>query len=156
MKSFTLIESLIAIFILTSGILAVFGLISSSFLPLSFSSKKLVAAYLAQEGIEIVRNIRDTNLIQNKNWDENLSHGTFTNFDYRSESIPDNTNCQNKNYLTLVGEFYQCSTSSPNSLKREISITKSENVLEVRVTVSWKDRRRSYQLTAQENLYNWR
>lgn len=62
--SFTLLEVLVAIFIFTVGIVGVWLLIQQ---PLVYSqnlSRQLIAVYLAQEGIEIVKNIRDSNLLK--------------------------------------------------------------------------------------------
>jgi Tfp pilus assembly protein PilV len=158
-KSFTLIETITAIFILTTGILALSSLISYFISASSISSQRLVAAYLAQEGIEIVRNLRDTNLLNGRSWNYGLtscSLGCY-NFDYRSQSIPDNTNCLGKNFLNLVNNFYQCSDSSPIKLQRKVTITQISNPpgLKVLVEVSWQERGRSHSLTAQANLYNW-
>jgi Tfp pilus assembly protein PilV len=158
-KSFTLIETITAIFILTTGILALSSLISYFISASSISSQRLVAAYLAQEGIEIVRNLRDTNLLNGRSWNYGLtscSLGCY-NFDYRSQSIPDNTNCSGKNFLNLVNNFYQCSDSSPINLQRKVTITQipSPQGLRVVVEVSWQERGRSHSLTAQANLYNW-
>jgi len=158
-KSFTLIETIAAIFILTAGILAISSLISYLISVSSISSQKLIAAYLVQEGIEIVRNIRDTNFLSGNSWNYGLTScglGCF-NFDYRSQTIPDNTNCSGKNYLSLVNNFYQCSFSSPINLQRKVTISQISNPegLKVEVEVSWKERGRTHSLKVQENLYNW-
>jgi Tfp pilus assembly protein PilV len=158
-KSFTLIETITALFILTTGILALSSLISYFISASSISSQRLVAAYLAQEGIEIVRNLRDTNLLNGKSWNYGLtscSSGCY-NFDYRSQSIPDNTNCSGKNFLNLVNNFYQCSDSSPINLQRKVTITQipSPQGLRVVVEISWQERGKLHSLKAQGNLYNW-
>ncbi len=62
-KSFTLIEVIIAIFILTMGTVGAFSLIQRTIAFTSISSSRLTAAYLAQEGMEIARNIRDSNYL---------------------------------------------------------------------------------------------
>jgi len=157
-KSFTLIETIAAIFVLTVGILATSFLISYLISASSISSQKLIAAYLAQEGIEIVRNIRDTNFLSGRNWNYGLTCGSGCfNFDYRSQTIPDNTNCSGKNYLSLVSNFYQCSFSSPINLQRKVTISQISNPegLKVVVEVSWKERGRPHSLKVQANLYNW-
>ncbi len=67
-KGFTLLESLIAIFILT---LAITGpiYISSFSLRSTISSRDNIAAqYLAEEIIEVLKNKRDENLLNSANW----------------------------------------------------------------------------------------
>ena len=54
-------EAIVAIFVITTGIVGVLSLVTQTISSATFSKDKLIAAYLAQEGIEIVRNIRDTN-----------------------------------------------------------------------------------------------
>jgi type II secretory pathway pseudopilin PulG len=60
-RSFTLLEVILAIAVLTAATAGVFSLIIQTFASASLNQSKLVAAYLAQEGLEIIRNIRDSN-----------------------------------------------------------------------------------------------
>ena len=60
-NGFTLIELIIAIFILSIGIVGIFGAYSAMVVATSDISNRFTATYLAQEGIEIVKNIRDLN-----------------------------------------------------------------------------------------------
>lgn len=153
---------MVAVFVLLVGILAAFSLVSSA---LSYSSAyklQLTAAYLAQEGIEIVRNIRDTNWVQGNTWDvlnNVLTTGSdIYNFDYRSQSIPDTANCSSgKNYLKIEGGFYKCSNNSSVTFRRKVNLTSSvaDEIL-VTVTVEWSERGRDHTFQAQEKIYNWR
>lgn len=60
----TLIETLVAIFILVMGIVAILGLAVYSLNSSSNVIKQIVAVGLAREGVEAVRNMRDTNWMQ--------------------------------------------------------------------------------------------
>lgn len=162
-KGFTLIEAITAIFVLTVGIVSVFSVITQHIVSSRLAAHKLTAAYLAQEGIEIVRNIKDTNLVkmsqgESANWNDNLLNcsGGCYNFDYRSQTLPDDSYCNGKSYLKLDGNFYQC-TASPDSLnwQRKVTINESGDILEVRVEVTWQERGVSQSLTAQTNFYNY-
>ena len=62
-KGFTIIELIISIFILSIAIIGVFSALSVITILTSDTADRLTATYLAQEGMEIVRNIRDTNWI---------------------------------------------------------------------------------------------
>ena len=74
-EGFTLIELIISIFILSSAILAIFNTFSIVSSLTADSSDRLTGAYLAQEGLEIVRNIRDTNWL---NMDTQAAAGAVT------------------------------------------------------------------------------
>lgn len=71
-RGFTLIEVVIAIFILTVGVGGVFALVQQLPVSSSFNRSKLTAYYMAQEGLEAVRNIRDSNLLKRQNWTEGI------------------------------------------------------------------------------------
>ena len=78
-RGFTIIELMISIFILSIAIVGVFGAFSVVVVLTSDASSRLTGSYLAQEGVEIIRNIRDTNWLSTTatapvNWDDNLSN----------------------------------------------------------------------------------
>lgn len=62
-RGFSMIEVIVAIFVFAVGITAVMSLISKEIFLLRSVDDRLTAIYLAQEGIEIIRNIRDENWI---------------------------------------------------------------------------------------------
>lgn len=72
LKGFTILEMIVAIFLITVGIIGIFALITKTVSNSTVSRDEMTAAYLAQEGIEIVRNIRDSNYINGQGWDETL------------------------------------------------------------------------------------
>jgi len=59
-RGFTLVETLVAISIFTMSILAVLVVLTQGIANDSYAKKKITASYLAQEGIEYIRNMRDT------------------------------------------------------------------------------------------------
>jgi type II secretory pathway pseudopilin PulG len=60
----TLIETLVAAFVLTMGISAALGLATYSLHATSNVKQRIIAIGLAREGIEAVKNMRDTNWLQ--------------------------------------------------------------------------------------------
>src|SRR3989344_3018190 len=60
-RGFTIIEMIISVFMLSGAVLVIFGSFSLMIILSRDSEDRLVANYLVQEGIEIIRNIRDTN-----------------------------------------------------------------------------------------------
>jgi Tfp pilus assembly protein PilV len=57
---FTLVEALIAISIFTMSLLGIMSILADNITNIGYAKQKMTATYLAQEGIEYVRNIRDT------------------------------------------------------------------------------------------------
>ncbi|MEK7586018.1 MAG: prepilin-type N-terminal cleavage/methylation domain-containing protein [Patescibacteria group bacterium] len=71
---FTLIETMIAVFILAAAITTLIGLISTSLFSSRYAKNDIIANYLIQEAIDYARNDRDTTAYQH-----NLS-GTWASF----------------------------------------------------------------------------
>lgn len=69
-KGFTLIETLVAIFILTLSIGALLSLASGGFYSVRYSRNQIVATNLLQESIEYIRNSRDTSFQQALLWND--------------------------------------------------------------------------------------
>ena len=63
-KGFSLLEVIIAISILGTGIGGAIALTTQTISTGTFVQKQLTAAYLAQEGLEIIHNLRHTNWIK--------------------------------------------------------------------------------------------
>jgi len=170
---FTLLEILIAIFILAVVTTGSFILIRQSVASVSQAQSKLIAAYLAQEGIEIVKNIRDTNWLTPGNtrddWDEGINIGSDYQLDYQSLEFPD-ANCSlgAENYLRYDGNFYNCSSASGTNLntkfKRKISTSYkgfefsqayNDSVIRVISTVEWEERGTTKSIEVVGHLFNW-
>src|SRR3989338_963368 len=56
----TLVEGLVAVSIFPLSVLAMLVSLGQGLSNIDYAKKKLIAEYLAQEGIEYVRNLRDT------------------------------------------------------------------------------------------------
>lgn len=65
-QGFTIVEALVAIFILVVSVTGLLGVVSQSIFNSSYIKNKAVAISLAQEGVELVRNIQDTALLNNE------------------------------------------------------------------------------------------
>jgi type IV pilus modification protein PilV len=157
-KGFTLIEVLAAMFILVMGVLGVFGLISRTVTFNSSVNSQLVASYLAQEGLELVRNIRDANLLKihkgvGGQWNDGLtSCASGCGADYNDtvlggfQSTP----------LKLNNGFYTYDAGTDTIFTREIVIdSAAADVLKVAVDVSWVDKGNTHHVLGATELYNW-
>jgi len=79
-SSFTLIEIIIAIVVLSIGVFSVIALSGKSYGAISLQKNKLIALNLAREEMEIIRSIRDENWLTTKSCD-----GLSTCPNYRTE-----------------------------------------------------------------------
>ena len=123
---FTTLELMAAIVVVSIGILGAYSVVQQIFVYTSISSQRLTAAYLAQEQIEITRNIRDTNWINNLDWQTGLG-------DTGWEAIP-----------------------GFDGYERKTTITSASPELRVKVEVRWDIRGEDGAITVQENLYDWK
>ena len=76
-SGFTLVEALVALSILIVGIISGFILVTKALYDVTIIQDRLIASFLAQEGLEVVRQIRDTNYLKtldgtSTDWDDNL------------------------------------------------------------------------------------
>ncbi len=76
-RGFTLVESLIAISILLIVVVGPIGLISDSLGQIYYARNQAIAINLAQEGIEVVRQKRDSNMISGAVWIDEISNGVY-------------------------------------------------------------------------------
>jgi len=156
-RGFTLLEVMVAIFVIMVGITGTLGIIQQGISYIQLCSSRLVANYLAQEGIEIVRNIRDTNWLERRTnsgitWSDGIPSGNWE-ADYKTQNL---TRSYAGTYLNIDNSgFYSYSSGSPTKFKRKISIAKDTDILKISVQVEWRERGKDYQVTVQENLYKW-
>ena len=127
-KGFTILEVILAIFILTVAVFASFSLIQQTVVGVSLNQSKLIAYYLAQEGVENIRNIRDTNRLQGENWDKDIDS------ELKVVTFLDGTQ---------------------SNFEREIIVTDETDYLEVKVIVEWSERGREHSVEVINHLYNW-
>ena len=164
-KGFTIIELIISIFILSIGVVGVFSAFSVMTILTAGTSDQLTAAYLAQEGMEIVRNIRDTNWLNmdacsgetcDFTWVDGLADETGVvhnpvhcvsgcKGDYTSESLSPYVATD---YLNIDAHgFYSYGTGTQTKFIRKIIITpvtdvdnKSDHIIKVVAQVFWDEK----------------
>lgn len=177
---FTLVEVVVALFIIIIGVTALFGLINLTISYTSVNSTNLQAAFLAKEGIEIVKNIRDSNFLYvNRELEEDESVGANWNDGLTTEAygcVNHCVNCLNGceadytdlylrafsgNNLSWNGFFWGYAYSPGDRVgpfKRKITITPNPletNEINVKIEIIWTERGRPHDLIVQENLYQW-
>ena len=159
-KGFTLLELLVTIFVIAIGLIAAYVVAQYPLSRVSVSMSTLKAAYLAQEGIEIVRNIRDTNWLEEDNWKTDLDicdpSSKYCEADYDDLGLISYSKSSDQpNLLKFNGDFYNYDSGSNTKFRRTIEIKEDGDKLKVTVTVSWEEKGKSYDFDLQENLYDY-
>ncbi|MDB4984361.1 MAG: hypothetical protein JWM20_540 [Patescibacteria group bacterium] len=77
-KGFTLIETLFAILIFSAALIALMTIAGRGISATANAAQTTTASYIAQEGIEVARNMRDSNYESGGVWDSNLSSCAFS------------------------------------------------------------------------------
>lgn len=84
-KGFTLVEVMIGMMILVMAIVTATSLLINIMNSNRMVADHLKAYYLAQEGVEAVRNMRDTRWLNNKDW---LNGGIYNEFEISDSAFP--------------------------------------------------------------------
>ena len=132
-KGFSLYEVLFAIALITTTVYAAVVLIGSSIQQNSREKDRLIALHLAQEGIELVRNIRDTAWVDATiAWDDvfgigGADLGNNNMIDYLSSSIITGGGCnQDANVLKInASGFYNHTAGTDTKFKRCIAVSQN-------------------------------
>ena len=159
-SGFSILEIVVAFSIITIGLVGVLSLTTQNVQVEYINKNNLIASQLAQEGLELVRNIRDNNWLSGNNWDDGITPGAYI-LDYtgfiNSVAGIEEARLQQRDD---VGEedYYWHQAGDPNSLfSRLITITQtSPELLNVSSLIQWEDRGQTYQYVADTVLYDWR
>jgi len=158
-RGFTIIETMVAVFVIITGVVGVYTLLQQTMASIRVVSSKLTASYLAQEGVEVVRNIRDSNWIKQETipgalWDAGIPAGDWE-ADYLNQSL---VSGYSGSFLkTDANGYYSYSSGVNSKYQRKISIAKTGNYLiKVTVTMYWQNKGVNNTIVVQENLYDWK
>jgi len=119
------------------------------------SRSKIIAISLSQEGLEIVRNIRDNNWLNYRrtalDWTTGLDAG-----DYRVQYNVSNLLPFSAAPLQLSNGFYQYGSGTFTQFYRKVTIEHiGDNQIRVISEVTWSEMGRNYVISAETRLYNW-
>ena len=163
-KAFTLLETLVAITILSVGIMASYAAITKVVSWTYLNSFRFTASRLAQEGMELVSNTRDTNWLNGNDWDSrliNCASGCEIDYTYDYNDGNFSPYTDPGRYLQIDSDgFYNYGDGDDSRFKRKIIITPvgvGTNELKVKVEVTWSRLgSETGVLEVEEHLYNWR
>ncbi|OHB06261.1 MAG: hypothetical protein A3A26_00080 [Candidatus Zambryskibacteria bacterium RIFCSPLOWO2_01_FULL_47_14] len=177
---FTLVESLVAVSIFSIAVVTLLISLGRGLSDTGYVKKKITAEYLAAEGIEYMRNLRDTYILYSSSggwstFNSVLTSGScFTangcyfndqNVSYTDDSMPivdlqlfacTTSTCSNAPllYNSATGKYGY--TGSSSGFNRQVRVnTINVNEIRIRSTVYWTQNSGNYSITFSENLYNW-
>ncbi len=160
--AFTLIEVIIILFVVSVGILASLSLVIRSSYFQNVRKELITATFLANEGVDLMKNIRDTNIVMGRaydDWDGSGSVGVSQNLyvvDYSTliassvASISDSVLQQNTN------GFYLYDIAESDSPFKRLITTNAETTAStsVEVHVQWENRGNTYDYKLKTILYD--
>lgn len=152
-RGFTLVETLVSMAVLTMGIIPALALSNNAVSVAFVIRDDLIAAGLAQEGIEVVQAIRDDNWLNNRPFDTGLSDG-----DYQLEWDSTSLSTFSGGPLKVDNGLYNYSSGTASPFTRDIIITKvNDGELKVVSRITWQTRTNDAKTTsAEEHLFNWK
>jgi prepilin-type N-terminal cleavage/methylation domain-containing protein len=170
-KGFTLVETLVAISVLIVAVTGAYAAAQTGLSSSIFSKNEIVAFYLAQEGIEGIRNLRDENGIKGQNWLAGVAsvagdpcypaNGTqackidaITNV--VSACSGGIGSCETIRQDPDTGFYGYTQAWTPTVFKRDIVLTKlSEHEVSILVRVAWNKGIVQRSFKARENILDW-
>jgi len=153
-----LVEALVSMGILVVAVFAIFSLLTRSTSLNRVISQQYVATYLAAEGLELVKNIVDSNLLTCPNpWNLGVSDGPHE-VDYTSSQLGSPTG--QKLFIDPSTGFYRYQAAGEASLfTRTVTIQTIRADTEMRATsvVKWRGRGGvDSEVKLEDHFFNWR
>jgi type II secretory pathway pseudopilin PulG len=165
---FTIVELVVVLSVITIGLVGIMSLIMQNIQVQGTNKDHLVASMLAQEGIELVRQKRDTNwlTLSDDEWTTGIldtMDGTFIiNYDGSFDFSPNEGDLGDiSTRLWIDGEdFYSHSGGTPTRYYRlifsELISAYGNDGLYVTSTVQWMEKGQTQKYEIATELYNWR
>ena len=158
-----LIEAIVAVSLMLVGLLGIFGVLSRSLGLSRVAADQFVAVNLASEGIEIAKNILDSNIKKNVPWNTGGFVNGETFVGYLSSQLGNEAGACNgaELYLDPVTGLYTCEALSGvrSKFSRTLNLTTDMGGERIKIisTVTWKIRGGSDSSVAvEDHFYNWR
>jgi hypothetical protein len=163
----TLVEVMVALFVLVTGFLGILSLLSQSITLSKTVSNQTIASYLSEEGVEIAKNLIDHDVynISGTGWGScfNLTSGDYE-LDYTTTGCPlraysaDDLLTYNPTthmYIYAYNDLIGGGTATP--FTRDIRVTfNGPDEITVQSIVSWNAGGFSQQsVNVEDHFYNW-
>ena len=161
-SGFLLVEAMVAMSVLLVGVLGIFSLMSQSIKLTRTLNDQYVATYLAAEGIEIVKNLLDSNILTDPGaWNANgFSIDACYELDYTTPNLASASPaaCSRGSVpLRFDGSFYGYGDGSNSWFTRVVHVSPimdgAQIGVRVRSTVQWAGGSQSFVL--EDAFYAW-
>lgn len=177
-RGFTIIETLVALSLFAFAILGLIVITSQGLSDVNFSKNRLAAAYLSQEGIETVRMLRDSGVLDGNTWQDIFATNSLSGLG-NCYVTPQSSGCDIDPYTLAIDVcstalrsgcgplHYDPSTGAfrissvgqafpASAFSRVISLTDvASNEVAVTSTVTWSQGASEKSVTMTETLFNW-
>jgi prepilin-type N-terminal cleavage/methylation domain-containing protein len=167
-QGFTLVEVLIAILILAIALTSVFYVLVININDAVAISNNFIASGLAQEGIEVVRNIRDRDWFLSNAWGASLPDGIYR-VQWNSiqcDGAGQPVGCSVQPLLPFgsnptlgkdsASGIYSYTSGGNTPFQRTLTVSTISAVeKKIVVNVNWNERGVPKSLSAEEHLFNW-
>lgn len=165
---FTLIETLVAIVILIFSVSGALAAARSGVLTGTYAKDELTAIYLAEEGIEQIRNMRDENALKSQNWLTGIA-SVSTDPCYFGRSCivdaPNNTvtacsgahaTCPVLRQDASTGFYGYTGAWTATVFTRSVTLTSiNANEVQIASTITWSKGDIAHSFVIRENIMNW-
>ncbi len=159
-RAFTLIETLVAIAILLIAVVGPISLIGNAIHNLYYAKDEMIAIHLAQEGIEVVRQVRDSNMLDGGiPWDSWIASGNYiinvNSLDTPVVAYGGGTDPQPV-YVDVQG-LYNQSGGTATQFKRMVTTSNVDIGRQIKVmsTVTWTTGGQIGSVIATDYLFKW-
>lgn len=170
-KGFTLVEMIVAVGILVGATVGPIFLAAQGIGVANEAKNRILAVYLADEGLEVIKNKRDSNLISNQNWltDLLICQDQPCRVDAWSNSVavcnPDASSCslnvmagEGVGGSDVLEKRYGHGSGAPASpaMSRWVEYTLvSQDEIRVKSTVVWREKLKEKKIELVSYLYRW-
>lgn len=161
LRAFTLLETLVAVAVMLMALTGPFTIAQQSLKSAYYARDQVTAYYLAQEGIEFVRAVRDQNYLEGIGWLDVIGPTCidipclvdFPNFTYAPCTGP----CQPL-LISSSGGLFNHDSGDPSKFTRQVLLTPvvgNPDTMVVSVTIAWTSAGVSRTFTLQERIFDW-
>lgn len=162
-RGLTIVEALVTLVILSFGLIPAISILSSSTKLSSLIENNLIAAHLAEEGVEIIRSLRD------ENWLNSISHSNGLVGNWRVEWNTNSTTnlpvavgtnpTLNFDTSTGVYTYSNCGSCIGTGFKRSVTVVQTNNScnceLVVVSRVEWPQHGTIKIQNVESHLFDW-
>lgn len=161
-SGFTLLEMLFAVIIFSFALVSLMTIAGRGVVATATAKDQLTAQFLAEELIEVARNMRDANFVNQQDWlsaVEDCDDGCDA--EYYTASSPQLIPCENNDVCTALynnnGQYRPNNDNGNLSLfSRNITVERiGDNHAKLVATVNWRQRTVNRTYTVQTYFTNW-